>query len=337
MQDAGTERNRDRGAGDRDIPRRRFGSRFPQLGVSFGLFTQRTDAGDLKENWKRMNERSAHDIETAHADYVLGSSDFEHQRLMLQGRILRLSTEQFLRSGGLRPGMSVLDLGSGVGDVSMLAASMVGPRGRVLGIDRDPVITEKARRRARNEGFDGNIDFEVTDLDDFDSTERVDAVVGRYVLLYQKDPAATLRRFARFLRPGGILVFHEVDFTAQSPSWPPCPLWDDSYRLLAEVYRANGTPPDFGRRLNRTFLDAGLPGPAVECHVPVAAGGDSPIVPWVAYSLRSLEPALARAGLSLPTGLAADDTLADLLAKALQEQGSQALGQLQYGAWTRMP
>jgi 2-polyprenyl-3-methyl-5-hydroxy-6-metoxy-1,4-benzoquinol methylase len=289
------------------------------------------------ENWKRMNEQSTQDIEAAHADYVLGSSDLEHQRLMLQGRILRPSTEQFLRLGGLRPGMSVLDLGSGVGDVSMLAASILGPHGRVLGIDRDPVVTEKARRRVRNEGFEGSIDFEVTDLDEFDPTERFDAVVGRLVLLYQKDPAATLRRFAQFLRPGGIMVFHEIDSTVQNPSWPPCAVWDDTYRLVSEVFLANGTPPDFGRRLNRTFLDAGLPGPTVECLVPVVTGRDSPVVPWVAYTLRSLDPALAKAGLSLPAGLVADDTLSDQLEKAVQEQGSQILGPLQYGAWTRVP
>jgi hypothetical protein len=151
------------------------------------------------------------------------------------------------------------------------------------------------------------------------------------------DPAATLRRFTRFLRPGGIVVFHEFDFVVQNPTWPPCPRWDDSYRLLTEVYRAVGTPPDFGPRLNRTFLDAGLPSPTVECQGPVAAGEDSPLFPWLAYSLRVLEPALKRAGLSLPEGLVSDDTLAEQLEKAVLEQGSQVLGALQYGAWTRVP
>lgn len=273
----------------------------------------------------------------AHDDYLLGSSDLEHQRLMVQARILRPSTDRFLRLGGLRPGMSVLDLGSGMGDVSMLAAEIAGPRGRVLGIEREAATTDKARRRARNEGFGGGVEFEVADLDDFDTSERFDAVVGRYVLPYQKDPAATLRRFARFLRPGGLVVFHEFDFTVQNPSWPPSPPWDDSYRLLADVYRAIGTPPDFGRRLNRTFLDAGLPAPEVECQAPVAAGPDSPIVPWLAYTLRSIAPVLARTGLPLPAGLVADDTLPDQLGKAVLEQGSQVLGALQYGAWTRVP
>lgn len=276
-------------------------------------------------------------VSDAHADYLLGSSDLEHQRLMLQARILRPYTERFLRQGGLRPGMSVLDLGSGMGDVSMLASEIVGPRGRVLGIDRDPVTTAKARRRARDEGFGRSVEFEVTELDDFDTTERFDAVVGRYVLLYQKDPADTLSRFTRLLRPGGIVAFHEIDFIVPNPTWPPAPLWDDSYRLLTEVFEATGTPPDFGRRLNRTFLDAGLPSPTVECQGPVAAGVGSPLFPWLALTLRVLEPVLAKAGLSLPAGLVADDTLPDQLEKVVVEQGSQVLGSLQYGAWTRVP
>jgi SAM-dependent methyltransferase len=48
--------------------------------------------------------------------------------------------------------MPALDVGSGMGDVLMPAAEIVGPRGRVLGVDRDPVTTDEARRRARNEG-----------------------------------------------------------------------------------------------------------------------------------------------------------------------------------------
>ena len=46
--------------------------------------------------------------------------------------------------------MRVLDLGCGMGDVSLLAARLVGPTGSVTGIDRDGVIVEKARERARH-------------------------------------------------------------------------------------------------------------------------------------------------------------------------------------------
>jgi SAM-dependent methyltransferase len=233
--------------------------------------------------------------------------------------------------------MSVLDLGSGVGGVSLLAAEIVGPRGRVTGVDRDPVVVETARARAATEGFAGTVAFEVTALEDLAGSLSFDAVVGRYVLLYQRDPADVLRKVSRFLRPSGIVAFHEIDLTNENPSWPPCPTWDDSYRLLAEVYSAHGTPPDFGRRLNRTFLDAGLPSPEIEAIGIVGAHEGSPLFDWIAQSLHSLEPALSKWGLPLPPGLAPDDALADALRKAVSDQGSQVMGPIQYGAWTRTP
>ena len=70
-------------------------------------------------------------------DYVLGNSVNEQARLKLQGKILEKWTEQFLLSAGLEPGMSVLDLGCGMGDVSLLAAKIVGASGCVTAIDRD--------------------------------------------------------------------------------------------------------------------------------------------------------------------------------------------------------
>jgi len=60
-------------------------------------------------------------------DYVLGYSQHEQQRLLKQAAILRACTERFFRAGGLAPGMRVLDLGCGMGDVSLLAADLVGP------------------------------------------------------------------------------------------------------------------------------------------------------------------------------------------------------------------
>src|SRR5260370_18507356 len=97
-------------------------------------------------------------------DYVLGNSAQEQERLKLQGRFLEKWTEQVLLSAGLEPGMSVLDLGCGMGDVSLLAARLVGPTGRVTGIDRDPIVIEKARERAHEEGRGAEIEFIPSDL-----------------------------------------------------------------------------------------------------------------------------------------------------------------------------
>jgi ubiquinone/menaquinone biosynthesis C-methylase UbiE len=102
-------------------------------------------------------------------------------------------------------------------------------------VPRTLATLSQSRARAASKGFAATISFEVTALEDLAGSLSFDAVVGRFVLLYQRDPADILRKFTRFLRPGGIVAFHEIHLTNENPSWPPCPTWDDSYRLLAEV------------------------------------------------------------------------------------------------------
>jgi 2-polyprenyl-3-methyl-5-hydroxy-6-metoxy-1,4-benzoquinol methylase len=63
-----------------------------------------------------------------------------------------------------------------------------------------------------------------------------DAVAGRYVLMFQKHPATMLRRLATHLRPGGVLVFHELDYEGIS-SFPPVPTFEQLKRWNAETTR----------------------------------------------------------------------------------------------------
>ena len=70
---------------------------------------------------------------------ALGSTDSEHERLIRQAARLAPYTERFFREAGIGPGQRVLDLGSGVGDVAMLAARLVGPSGEVVAVERDAV------------------------------------------------------------------------------------------------------------------------------------------------------------------------------------------------------
>jgi len=90
---------------------------------------------------------------------VLGNSAQEQERLKLQARFLEKWTGQFLLSAGVEPGMNVLDLGCGMGDVPLLAARLVGSTGHVTGIDRDLVLIKKARERAWDEARAANIQF----------------------------------------------------------------------------------------------------------------------------------------------------------------------------------
>ena len=79
--------------------------------------------------------------------YPLESTDRERHRLERQARLLRPFTERLSRAAGAAEGASVLDLGTGAGDVALLAADIVGPSGRVLSLDRDSGNLDRARAR----------------------------------------------------------------------------------------------------------------------------------------------------------------------------------------------
>src|SRR6266481_7266468 len=124
------------------------------------------------------------------SDYAMGSTDRERQRLMQQGAVLRGFLASAFRAAGIRPGMRILDLGCGVGDVAMLAADLAGPTCSVVGIDRDPASVAWANKRVADVGY-ANIRFQTTEFQDFADSEPFDALVGRFILMYLPDPAAT--------------------------------------------------------------------------------------------------------------------------------------------------
>ena len=81
-------------------------------------------------------------------NYLLGDSEQELERLAAQARLIELITRGFLRDAGIGPGMRVLGVGTGVGDVAFLAAEFVGAGGEVLGVDRSFAAIATARARA---------------------------------------------------------------------------------------------------------------------------------------------------------------------------------------------
>src|SRR5579884_3572856 len=117
-----------------------------------------SDTPSMSQNQREQSERSP--------DYALGYSDREFKRLELQGALVRRPTEDLLRQAGLEPGMHVLDLGSGAGDVSLLAGELVGRAGSVLGVERSPEAAELARKRAEVAGYE-HVRFVVAEIDAF--------------------------------------------------------------------------------------------------------------------------------------------------------------------------
>ena len=256
---------------------------------------------------------------------------------MLQARIIRPYTERYFRAAGLAPGMRVLELGSGVGDVSLIAAEIVGADGHVQGVDVDARALEYAQRRIVERGCAASVTFKTSSIDEFETTDVYDALVGRYVLLYLPDPAATIRRLLAHVKPGGIVVFHDVDFSDPQPSRPPCALWDEGYQLVRNAFERAGSPLTFGPKLENTFVRAGLPFPTIVSDAVAGGGIGSPLYAWLATVVASVVPRLEGLGITLPAALAPLDTLESRLEQEAVRLGSEVSITVQFGAWARKP
>jgi cyclopropane fatty-acyl-phospholipid synthase-like methyltransferase len=190
--------------------------------------------------------------------------------------------------------MRVLDLGSGAGDVCFVLARLVGPEGRVIGLDHDASVVEHARERAAEEGF-SNIEFVACELADFAPAEPVDAVVGRFVLLYQTNPSAALASVVRHVRPGGIVAFQEL---WMQPGRGPDSNIMRAATCLMETMRRSGAHLDAGPRLHRIFSDAGLPIPHMRSEQILDGNPGSPLSQLFVDTLESLLPKAIEYGLA---------------------------------------
>src|ERR1700739_112389 len=92
------------------------------------------------------------------SEYLLGNADREHERLIRQAARLLPITEGFLREAGIASGQRILDIGSGVGDVAILLARLVGAGGKVVGIDRDSKSIRRAMARVTEANLK-NVEF----------------------------------------------------------------------------------------------------------------------------------------------------------------------------------
>ena len=267
-------------------------------------------------------------------EYMLGRTNAEHDRLNRQGRLISGITQHFLDEMDLRPGMRVLDVGSGVGDVALLAARMVAPEGHVIGIDLDDAALNRARDRAAQEGL-GNVEFHACDIHHYSSDDLFDAVLGRCVLLHQHDPAEALKSAARCVRLGGVVAFQEPWFS-RGFSFPKLPLFDQVIGWLHKMVQDSGLDGDIGLRLPSLFATAGLPAPRLSFELLVNCSPDSEIFSFVVDTVRSLLPRLEQLGVTNAAQVKVDTLVGRLREEQAQFRSMVGVMPLM-GAWCRKP
>jgi SAM-dependent methyltransferase len=268
----------------------------------------------------------------ATGNYLLGHANAELNRLISQSRFLGELSEHFFHLAGIGAGMQVLDVGCGAGDVSFLAAHMVGPAGRVVGIDRAPEPVAIASQRAAAAGL-SNVTFVAADAANFVADTPVDAIVGRLVTMYWPHPANVLRHLLRSLKPGGIVTFQDYDMSG-AKSEPFCPLFETTVERVRQTFARAGVEHRMGLKLGRVFEDAGLHSPHMRLAARVERGADSSAYPQLTEITRTLLPIMERTGVA--TAASVDiDTLADRLREEAVSLRATLVAPLLVAAWGR--
>jgi SAM-dependent methyltransferase len=264
------------------------------------------------------------------SDYEFGSGEDELARLELQGRALAPATRMIFAAAGVRPGMRVLDLGCGAGDVAFVAADLVGSDGHVVGVDRSSEALARARLRAEQRGL-AQVRFVEGDLDDPAPGGPFDAIVGRLVLMYVPDPAAVLRRQATVLRAGGLVVPVEVDIAA-ARSVPATPLVSQAISWIVEALAKGGIPSSLGPRLWAILREAGLR-PLGMIGIQPHFGPDDPAaVALLAGVIRTVAPLIEHTGVATAQEIGVE-TLAQRLRDELQENSAVFAHPILFSAW----
>lgn len=271
----------------------------------------------------------------ARSDAVYLHSEDERQRLIALAKLYEPYTRALFLDAGLEPGMRVLDVGCGVGDVSLLAASFVGQSGQVVGVDIEPRAVQLARIRAEQAGT-AQVRFIQGDLRELSFEREYDAVVGRFVLMLLADPAEALGRLTVAVRPGGIIAFQEYQFEYTPLCTAPIQLWDEWMRLFLATARRQGLDTSMGMHLYQTFVAAGLPAPQIQMDVHLVHPGDV-LAPMAAeQTLRSLLPLMEKFGIATAEQVDVD-TFARRYAGEVSAKGAVQMAPPVVRAWTHVP
>jgi SAM-dependent methyltransferase len=267
-------------------------------------------------------------------NYLLGRTPRAIQRLLLLGQICRPFTHHVFMEAGISTGMSVLDIGCGPGDVSLIAADLVGKTGHVLGIDSSADMLQVAQTRVQAAGLE-QVSFMMADLRDLTLDQQFDVLVGRLILMHMPDPEAVLRRLVQAVRPGGIVVFQEYDLSSHEDAfYPSSSLWEQTWRLTTGSFERAGGNLHAGMQLPTLFHTAGLPAPHMRYEASIGADRDWPGFEMRSEDVRMFLPLIKQFGLATEEEIDID-TLADRLREETVNHGGAARLPVVVSAWAR--
>lgn len=232
-------------------------------------------------------------------EYILGTNQTEHLRLGLQHRLWSASAHNLWERARVTPGSSVLDVGCGPGHAALDLAEIVGPTGRILGIDESAVFLKHLNDEAKARGLK-NVDRVLGDVQQLASLlagerAKFDLAYARWVLCFVKDPESVIAGIAASLKPGGRLAVQDY-FNYESMALAPRrEEFARVIRAVAASWRSRGGDPDIVARLPGLCRKHGLQVEHLGVNQRVATP-DSTMWHWPDSFWKSFVPRLVEGG-----------------------------------------
>ena len=179
-----------------------------------------------------------------------GAADLDRFKLLADW--FRPTTHALFDRMGIHPGMTCLDVGCGAADTTFELARRVGDNGRVVGIDIDDTILDRAREDAP-----GNVELRAGDIRTIAATREFDLVNARFVLDHLAQPLNALAKMKDMLRPGGIIGVECGDYSGWY-IYPRSASFERIVELVTEQRARTGGAADAGAMLPVLLVEAGF-------------------------------------------------------------------------------
>jgi ubiquinone/menaquinone biosynthesis C-methylase UbiE len=226
--------------------------------------------------------------------YAIKGGEEGKKRLNVLSGAMQQSTLKLLLEKGLSAGMNVLDAGCGGGNVSLMMAELVGPAGKITGIDLDAEILALAERDRVEQRVE-NLQYVHRGIYDAGFLKEFDFVYARFLLSHLNDPLKAVAQMRVAARPGGKVVVEDLQFSGHF-SWPENAAFKRYLELYTRTVEQKGGNAELGPQIPGIFRDAGLQDVGFDIIQPAFEDGPGKQMGYI--TLEKIKQAVINAGVA---------------------------------------
>lgn len=181
--------------------------------------------------------------------YVIGVGKEDEERLSLLNELFGKTSKNLLLKAGLTPGMRILEVGCGTGNMTKWIAKQIGDNGLVTAVD---ISHEQVKIAQENCSESNNITFITSSIFDLKHEMQFDLIYSRFLIMHLQNPFEGLQQLTRLLKPNGILVSEEAT-NSVTACYPESPIFRKYRELVMALFQKNNIDFDIGEKLYAYF------------------------------------------------------------------------------------